>query len=177
MDDAATVTASRAQRRESDRPRYSFSATRRRGNPTPPSGRVHALSPQVERLMSTDRVLGAIHRADHPSDTARQTLHRASVVGPVIVMFLVGFSLYEQRAVLDRVAASSRYSWFFTKHRADQASDSCGRVARRERSNASRPRLGASFDIMLGYMIGLRIFAIVQTAVILAFTRLALQAV
>ena len=96
------------------------------------------------------------------------------VVGPLIVMSLVGFSLYEQRAVLDRVAPGllAVFVLFFTFILT-------GVGFLRERAQGTLERLQTtlvgSFDIMLGYMLGFLIFAIVQTVVILLFTIFALS--
>ena len=89
-------------------------------------------------------------------------------------MTLVGFSLYEQRAVLDRVAPGllAVFVLFFTFILT-------GVGFLRERAQGTLERLQTtlvgSFDIMLGYMLGFLIFAIVQTVVIFSFTIFALD--
>ena len=85
-------------------------------------------------------------------------------------MSLVGFSLFEQRAILDRVAPGllAVFVLFFTFILT-------GVGFLRERAQGTLERLQTTlvgnFDIMLGFLI----FAIVQTAVILAFTIFALR--
>ena len=123
--------------------------------------------------MSTDRVLAITERIIRQILRDRRSIGLL-IVGPLIVMSLVGFSLYEQRAVLDRVAPGllAVFVMFFTFILT-------GVGFLRERAQGTLERLQTtlvgSFDIMLGYMIGFLIFAIVQTAVILAFTIFALR--
>ncbi|CAI8010735.1 ABC transporter G family member 20 [Geodia barretti] len=117
----------------------------------------------VERLMSTDRVLAITERIIRQILRDRRSIGLL-IVGPLIVMSLVGFSLYEQRAVLDRVAPGllAVFVMFFTFILT-------GVGFLRERAQGTLERLQTtlvgSFDIMLGYMIGFLIFAIVQTAI------------
>ncbi len=123
--------------------------------------------------MSTDRVLAITERIIRQILRDKRSIGLL-IVGPLIVMSLVGFSLYEQRDILDRVAPGllAVFVMFFTFILT-------GVGFLRERAQGTLERLQTtlvgSFDIMLGYMIGFLIFAIVQTAVILTFTIFALR--
>ena len=123
--------------------------------------------------MSLDRTLAITERIIRQILRDRRSIGLL-VVGPLIVMSLVGFSLYEQRAVLDRVAPGllAVFVLFFTFILT-------GVGFLRERAQGTLERLQTtlvgSFDIMLGYMLGFLIFAIVQTVVILLFTIFALK--
>ena len=123
--------------------------------------------------MSIDRTLAITERIIRQILRDRRSIGLL-VVGPLIVMSLVGFSLYEQRAVLDRVAPGllAVFVLFFTFILT-------GVGFLRERAQGTLERLQTtlvgSFDIMLGYMLGFLIFAIVQTVVILLFTIFALR--
>ena len=123
--------------------------------------------------MSIDRTLAITERIIRQILRDRRSIGLL-VVGPLIVMSLVGFSLYEQRAVLDRVAPGllAVFVLFFTFILT-------GVGFLRERPHGTLERLQTtlvgSFDIMLGYMLGFLIFAIVQTVVILLFTIFALS--
>ncbi len=118
--------------------------------------------------MSADRVLAITERIVRQMLRDRRSIGLL-IVGPLIVMSLVGFSLVEQRSVLDRVAPGllAVFVFLFTFMLT-------GVGFLRERAQGTLERLQTtlvgSFDIMLGYMLGFLIFAIVQTAVILAFT-------
>ena len=91
------------------------------------------------------------------------------IVAPVIVMSLVGFSLTEQRATLDRVAPAlmAVFVLFFTFILT-------GVSFLRERAQGTLERLMTTTvgcaDILLGYLLGFMVFATVQTIVILLFT-------
>jgi len=123
--------------------------------------------------MSTDRVLAITERIIRQILRDRRSIGLL-IVGPIIVMSLVGFSLYDQRVILDRVAPGllAVFVLFFTFILT-------GVGFLRERAQGTLERLQTtlvgSFDIMLGYMLGFLIFAIVQTVVILAFTIFALR--
>ncbi len=123
--------------------------------------------------MSTDRVLAITERIIRQILRDRRSIGLL-IVGPLIVMSLVGFSLYDQRAILDRVAPGllAVFVLFFTFILT-------GVGFLRERAQGTLERLQTtlvgSFDIMLGYMLGFLIFAIVQTVVILVFTIFALR--
>ena len=118
--------------------------------------------------MSVDRVLAITERIVRQMLRDRRSIGLL-IVGPLLVMSLVGFSLVEQRAVLDRVAPGllAVFVLFFTFILT-------GVGFLRERAQGTLERLQTtlvgSFDIMLGYMLGFLIFAVVQTVVILAFT-------
>ena len=118
--------------------------------------------------MSADRVLAITERIVRQMLRDRRSVGLL-IVGPLLVMSLVGFSLVEQRAVLDRVAPGllAVFVLFFTFILT-------GVGFLRERAQGTLERLQTtlvgSFDIMLGYMLGFLLFAVVQTVVILAFT-------
>lgn len=118
--------------------------------------------------MSVDRVLAITERIVRQMRRDRRSIGLL-IVGPLLVMSLVGFSLVEQRAVLDRVAPGllAVFVLFFTFILT-------GVGFLRERAQGTLERLQTtlvgSFDIMLGYMLGFLLFAVVQTVVILAFT-------
>ena len=123
--------------------------------------------------MSVDRTLAITERIVRQMLRDRRSVGLL-IVGPLIVMSLVGFSLFEQRAVLDRVAPGllAVFVLFFTFILT-------GVGFLRERAQGTLERLQTtlvgSFDILLGYMLGFLLFAVVQTAVILAFTIFALR--
>ena len=123
--------------------------------------------------MSTDRVLAITERIIRQILRDRRSIGLL-IIGPLIVMSLVGFSLYDQRAILDRVAPGllAVFVLFFTFILT-------GVGFLRERAQGTLERLQTtlvgSFDIMLGYMLGFLIFAIVQTIVIFTFTVFALR--
>ena len=118
--------------------------------------------------MSADRVLAITERIIRQMLRDRRSVGLL-IIGPLMVMSLVGFSLVEQRAVLDRVAPGllAVFVLFFTFILT-------GVGFLRERAQGTLERLQTtlvgSFDIMLGYMLGFLLFAVVQTVVILAFT-------
>ena len=123
--------------------------------------------------MSTDRVLAITERIVRQILRDRRSIGLL-IVGPLIVMSLVGFSLYEQREILDRVAPGllGVFVLFFTFILT-------GVGFLRERAQGTLERLQTtlvgSFDIMMGYMLGFLIFAVVQTVVIFTFTIFALD--
>ena len=123
--------------------------------------------------MSTDRVLAITERIIRQILRDRRSIGLL-IIGPLIVMSLVGFSLYDQRTILDRVAPGllAVFVLFFTFILT-------GVGFLRERAQGTLERLQTtlvgSFDIMLGYMLGFLIFAIVQTIVIFTFTVFALR--
>ena len=124
-------------------------------------------------MMSADRTLAITERIIRQMLRDRRSVGLL-IVGPLIVMSLVGFSLAEQTAILNRVAPGllAVFVLFFTFILT-------GVGFLRERAQGTLERLQTtlvgSFDIMLGYMLGFLIFAIVQTAVILVFTIYALR--
>ena len=123
--------------------------------------------------MSIDRTLAITERIIRQMLRDRRSVGLL-IVGPLIVMSLVGFSLVEQTAVLNRVAPGllAVFVLFFTFILT-------GVGFLRERAQGTLERLQTtlvgSFDIMLGYMLGFLLFAVIQTAVILTFTIYALQ--
>ena len=96
------------------------------------------------------------------------------IVAPLIVMSLVGFSLIDQKPVLNRVAPGllGTFVMFFTFLLT-------GVSFLRERAQGTLERLMtttvARADILVGYLLGFLLFATIQTVVILAFTVFALQ--
>ena len=118
--------------------------------------------------MSVDRTLAITERIVRQMLRDRRSIGLL-IVGPLIVMSLVGFSLAEEEDVLNRVAPGllAVFVLFFTFMLT-------GVGFLRERAQGTLERLQTtlvgSFDIMVGYMLGFLIFAVVQAAVILAFT-------
>jgi len=96
------------------------------------------------------------------------------IVAPIIVMSLVGFSFADQRGVLDRVAPAlmAVFSMFFTFILT-------GVSFLRERSQGTLERLLTTpvrrADILVGYLAGFLIFAVIQSVTILLFTTFVLQ--
>ncbi len=123
--------------------------------------------------MSIDRVLAITERLIRQMRRDRRSAGLL-IASPLIVMSLVGFSLFEQREVLDRVAPGllAVFVVFFTFVLS-------GVGFLRERAQGTLERLRTtrvgSFDIMLGYMLGFLLFAVVQTTVVFAFTVFALR--
>lgn len=118
--------------------------------------------------MSPDRTLAIAERVIRQIVKDRRSIGLI-VVAPVIVMALVGFSLTEQRPVLNRVAPGllGVLVLFFTFILT-------GVSFLRERAQGTLERLMtttvARGDILVGYLAGFLLFATVQTVVILAFT-------
>ena len=118
--------------------------------------------------MSVDRTLAITERIIRQMLRDRRSVGLL-IVGPLIVMSLVGFSLVEEGDVLDRVAPGllAVFVLFFTF-----ILTAVGFL--RERAQGTLERLQTtlvgSFDIMVGYMLGFLLFAVVQAAVIFAFT-------
>ena len=123
--------------------------------------------------MSVDRTLAIAERIIRQIVRDRRSIGLL-IVGPLIVMSLVGFSLSEQKEILDRVAPGllAVFVLFFTFILT-------GVSFLRERSQGTLERLQtttvARADIMVGYMLGFLLFAAIQTAVILVFTIYALK--
>ena len=96
------------------------------------------------------------------------------IVAPLIVMSLVGFSLIDQKPILNRVAPGllGTFVMFFTFLLT-------GVSFLRERAQGTLERLitttVARGDILVGYLLGFLLFATIQAAVILTFTIVALQ--
>lgn len=96
------------------------------------------------------------------------------IVAPLIVMSLVGFSLIDQKPILNRVAPGllGTFVMFFTFLLT-------GVSFLRERAQGTLERLMtttvARGDILVGYLLGFLLFATIQAAVILTFTIVALQ--
>lgn len=123
--------------------------------------------------MSPDRTLAIAERIIRQIIKDRRSI-ALIVVAPVVVMALVGFSLIDQKPVLNRVAPGllGVFVLFFTFILT-------GVSFLRERAQGTLERLMtttvARADILVGYLLGFLLFATIQTVVILAFTIFALQ--
>ena len=123
--------------------------------------------------MSPDRTLAIAERIIRQIVKDRRSVGLI-VVAPLIVMSLVGFSLTDQKPILNRVAPGllAVFVLFFTFILT-------GVSFLRERAQGTLERLMtttvARGDILVGYLVGFLLFAVIQTAVILAFTIYALQ--
>ena len=119
-------------------------------------------------MMSRDRTSAIAERLVRQIVKDRRSIGLI-IVAPVIVMSLVGFSLTEQRATLDRLAPAlmAVFVLFFTFILT-------GVSFLRERAQGTLERLMTTTvgraDILLGYLLGFMAFATVQTIVILLFT-------
>jgi len=95
------------------------------------------------------------------------------IVAPVVVMSLVGFSLVDQEDILNRIAPAllGVFVLFFTFLLT-------GVSFLRERSQGTLERLHITpvsrADLLVGYLIGFLLFAMLQSAVILGYTVLVL---
>ena len=123
--------------------------------------------------MSPDRTLATAERNIRQIVKDRRSI-ALIIVAPVIVMALVGFSLIDQKPVLNRVAPGllSIFVLFFTFLLT-------GVAFLRERAQGTLERLMtttvARADILVGYLLGFLLFATIQAAVILTFTIFALR--
>jgi len=120
-----------------------------------------------------DRTLAIMERIIRQVVKDRRTI-ALIIVAPVIVMSLVGFSLTEQKEILNRIAPGllAVFVFFFTFMLT-------GVSFLRERAEGTLERLLTTTvgrtDILGGYFLAFLVFAIIQTFVILAFTILVLQ--
>lgn len=95
-------------------------------------------------------------------------------IAPIIVMSLVGFTFVDQREVLNRIAPAliAAFALFFTFILT-------GVSFLRERAQGTLERLMTTpvtrGDILVGYLIGFFLFAMIQSVLILVFTITALQ--
>ena len=95
------------------------------------------------------------------------------IVAPVLVMSLVGFSLVDQEDILNRIAPAllGVFVLFFTFLLT-------GVSFLRERSQGTLERLNITpvsrADLLIGYLFGFLLFAMLQSAVILGYTVLVL---
>ena len=148
-----------------------LSVNRRRGGVY--GGRFHILPQKGGRLMSPDRTLAIAERIIRQIVKDRRSI-ALIIVAPVIVMALVGFSLIDQKPVLNRVAPGllGIFVLFFTLLLT-------GVAFLRERAQGTleghMTTTVARGDILVGYLLGFLLFATIQTAVILAFTIFALR--
>ncbi len=124
-------------------------------------------------MISRDRTIAIAERLVRQIVKDRRSIGLI-VVAPVIVMSLVGFSLTEHKAMLDRVAPAlmAVFVLFFTFVLT-------GVSFLRERAQGTLERLMTTTvgraDILVGYLLGFMIFATLQTIVILLFTIFALR--
>lgn len=123
--------------------------------------------------MSPDRTFAIAERIIRQIVKDRRSIGLI-VVAPIIVMSMVGFSLIEQKDVLDRLAPGllAVFVLFFTFILT-------GVSFLRERAYGTLERLLTTSvsraDILIGYLLGFLVFATIQTVVIISFTILALQ--
>ena len=123
--------------------------------------------------MSPDRTLAIAERIIRQIVKDRRSA-ALIIVAPLIVMSLVGFSLIDQKPILNRVAPGllGTFVMFFTFLLT-------GVSFLRERAQGTLERLMtptvARGDILVGYLLGFLLFATIQAAVILTFTIVALQ--
>ena len=123
--------------------------------------------------MSPDRTLAIAERIIRQIVKDRRSA-ALIIVAPLIVMSLVGFSLIDQKPILNRVAPGllGTFVMFFTFLLT-------GVSFLRERAQGTLERLMtttvARGDIVVGYLLGFLLFATIQAAVILTFTIVALQ--
>ena len=123
--------------------------------------------------MSPDRTLAIAERIIRQIVKDRRSA-ALIIVAPLIVMSLVGFSLIDQKPILNRVAPGllGTFVMFFTFLLT-------GGSFLRERAQGTLERLMtttvARGDILVGYLLGFLLFATIQAAVILTFTIVALQ--
>ncbi len=122
--------------------------------------------------MSCDRILAISNRVAHQIMKDRRSL-ALIIVAPIVVMSLVGFSLVDQEAILNRIvpALLGVFVLFFTFLLT-------GVSFLRERSQGTLERLHVTpvsrVDLLVGYLFGFLIFAMLQSSVILAYTILVL---
>jgi len=123
--------------------------------------------------MSPDRTLAIAERIIRQIVKDRRSA-ALIIVAPLIVMSLVGFSLIDQKPILNRVAPGllGTFVMFFTFLLT-------GVSFLRERAQGTLERLMtttvARGDILVGYLLGFLLFATIQATVILTFTIVALQ--
>ncbi len=122
--------------------------------------------------MSLDRILAVSGRIARQIIKDRRSI-ALIVLAPVLVMTLVGFSLFDAKAILNRItpALLGVFVLFFTFLLT-------GVSFLRERSQGTLERLKITAvsraDLLIGYLLGFLIFAMLQSAVILAYTVLVL---
>ena len=122
--------------------------------------------------MSLDRILAVSGRIARQIIKDRRSI-ALIVLAPVLVMTLVGFSLFDAKAILNSItpALLGVFVLFFTFLLT-------GVSFLRERSQGTLERLKITAvsraDLLIGYLLGFLIFAMLQSAVILAYTVLVL---
>ena len=122
--------------------------------------------------MSLDRILAVASRIIRQIIKDRRSV-ALIVLAPVLVMTLVGFSLFDERDILNRItpALLGVFVLFFTFLLT-------GVSFLRERSQGTLDRLKITpvsrADLLVGYLLGFLLFAMLQSVVILAYTVLVL---
>ncbi|HIC49342.1 MAG TPA: ABC transporter permease, partial [Dehalococcoidia bacterium] len=118
--------------------------------------------------MSLDRILAVASRIIRQIIKDRRSV-ALIVLAPVLVMTLVGFSLFDERDILNRIAPAllGVFVLFFTFLLT-------GVSFLRERSQGTLDRLKITpvsrADLLVGYLLGFLLFAMLQSVVILAYT-------
>ena len=122
--------------------------------------------------MSVDRILAVSSRIARQVIKDRRSV-ALIVLAPVLVMTLVGFSLFDEKVILNRItpALLGVFVLFFTFLLT-------GVSFLRERSQGTLERLKITpvsrADLLVGYLLGFLLFAMLQSVVILAYTVLVL---
>tara|TARA_Y100001001_G_C7980091_1_gene299061 strand:- start:29 stop:757 length:729 start_codon:yes stop_codon:yes gene_type:complete len=122
--------------------------------------------------MSLDRIFAVSGRIIRQIIKDRRSV-ALIVLAPVLVMTLVGFSLFDERDILNRIipALLGVFVLFFTFLLT-------GVSFLRERSQGTLERLKITpvsrADLLVGYLLGFLLFAMLQSVVILAYTVLVL---
>lgn len=122
--------------------------------------------------MSLDRILAVASRIIRQIIKDRRSV-ALIVLAPVLVMTLVGFSLFDERDILNRIAPAllGVFVLFFTFLLT-------GVSFLRERSQGTLDRLKITpvsrADLLVGYLLGFLLFAMLQSVVILTYTVLVL---
>jgi len=122
--------------------------------------------------MSLDRILAVASRIIRQIIKDRRSV-ALIVLAPVLVMTLVGFSLFDERDILNRIAPAllGVFVLFFTFLLT-------GVSFLRERSQGTLDRLKITpvsrADLLVGYLLGFLLFAMLQSGVILAYAVLVL---
>ena len=122
--------------------------------------------------MSLNRILAVASRIIRQIIKDRRSV-ALIVLAPVLVMTLVGFSLFDERDILNRItpALLGVFVLFFTFLLT-------GVSFLRERSQGTLDRLKITpvsrADLLVGYLLGFLLFAMLQSVVILAYTVLVL---
>ena len=122
--------------------------------------------------MSLDRIFAVSGRIIRQIIKDRRSV-ALIILAPVLVMTLVGFSLFDERSILNRItpALLGVFVLFFTFLLT-------GVSFLRERSQGTLERLKITpvsrADLLVGYLLGFLLFAMLESVVILAYTVLVL---